>query len=321
MRVRTLLAAVAVAVAAVTPAAPARAESTLFPCVGAPADEPATGLYPERRVFLEGQTQWMPSPGQVDNSANNNGHEHLGACIPERETLTAGNVDVWTRILMYDNPGTTSQVSLVFKTPSMETTVQEVPVSPALTCPVGVCVRWLHMSQPISLFDHSGLQEVRFRSGANEPNGKEMRVSLNWQLYIANGKSLSNVTRMPYLRGKGWYSHSLYCEGSYPSVPVPDVPVSGVWQPTVMMDTHSSDASLPVTHYTATIDPDGHVTPPVPGMVIVDADGRWPAAPITVDTTLLANGVHKLLLRSGCRDDTLGSTNWGVLVVAFVVAN
>lgn len=299
---------------------PAHADPVLYPCVGAPADEPAGGLYAERRVFVEGQTQWVPGPGQADSPATNNGHLHIGACIPERETLSSGDLTANVRLVAFRNPGTATQASLVFKTPDSEVTVQEVNF-PTLTCPTGECTRWVTLSWPISAFNHSGLQEVRFRSGANEPNGKEMRVSLNWQLYISNGRSVSNVTRYPYLRGKAWYTHSLYCEGSYVSVPVPDGSVSGVWAPTLRLDTHDSDASLPVTHYTVAVDPHGHMDPPDPGVVILDADGRWPSAPVAVDTTLLANGPHRLFLKSGCRDDVLGSTNWGVLAVAFQVQN
>jgi hypothetical protein len=87
------------------------------------------------------------------------------------------------------------------------------------------------------------------------------------------------------------------------------------------MDTHDSDASLPVTHYFATLDADFHASPPNRGTVLLDADGRWPPAALAIDTTLLSNGVHKLLLRTDCRDNVQGSTNSGVMVLPFVVQN
>jgi len=185
----------------------------------------------------------------------------------------------------------------------------------------------LRLSWPLTGFDRTGLQEVRFRTFVDEPDTAQMHTSLNWQVrVVGTGKPLSNVTRMPYLRGKGWYGPaggpvSGYCEASDVSVPIPDGPIAGLWQPTVRMDTHSSDASLPVTSYFATLDADFHADPPNPGTVLLDSAGTWPSAPLTIDTITLANGLHRLLLRSDCRDDTQSSTNRGVLIVPFVVAN
>lgn len=304
--------------------------TTTFACTGAPADEPNGGLYPEVRQFVDIQSWWTPGPGQADTADSNHGHLHLGACIPERETLDSGNLDVAVRALMHNNPGGSSDptkfyVSMVFKGTDYETTVQKLPMTAMYPC-VGTCQTWLPFSQPLSKFNHSGLQEVRFRGFVPEPRRADgilpqMRDNANWQLTIQNGKSIANVTRMPWVRGKGWYPHSLYCESTFVSVPIPNGPVSGVWTPTVKMDTHSSDASLPVTHYVALVDPDFHAVPPNPGTVLLDADGRLPASPLTIDTATLANGTHKLHLRADCRDDALGSTNSGVTVIPFVVAN
>jgi hypothetical protein len=49
-------------------------------CIGAPDNNPAAA-YPEQRQFVENQTWWTPGPGQT---GPNQGHVHLGACIPER---------------------------------------------------------------------------------------------------------------------------------------------------------------------------------------------------------------------------------------------
>ena len=321
---RALLAVAALTAGFLAAPLPASADPVMYPCVGAPADEPNGGLYPERRVFVESQAQWVPGPNQADTPDTNQGHQHEAGCVPEQETLHAStdpNFTVWVRLVMFRNPGRLNYASMVFKTPSMETTVQKDYTATGMTCPAGECIRWVRFSWPLSAFDHSGLQEIRFRMFVNQSNGKQQNTSLNWQVYVDNGKSVSNVTRMPWLRGKGWYTHSLYCEGAYISVPIPKAPVSGVWSPVLRLDTHDSDASLPVTHYTVAVDPHGHADPPDPGIVLLDADGTRPSAPLAIDTMLLANGPHRLFLRSGCRDDSLGSTNWGVLVVPFIVQN
>lgn len=316
---------------------PAIAVTTDSTCIGAPGPDAAT-VYPQTRQFVESQSWWMPGLGQVDDAATHHGHGHLGACIPERETLTSGNLTVNARVMMHDNPGTANYVSMVFKGTDYETTVKKCYVRASMTdftCPSASstgrgdltcaqpnnCERWLTFSIPISSFNHSGLQEVRLRSFIKEPGSKEMHSSINFQVYVQNGKSTSNVTREPNLRGKGWYTHSLYCESAYKSVPIPDAPVSGVWSPTLEQTTHDSDASLPVTHSFITLDPNFHASPPVLGTILHDADGGYGPLPSPIDTTTLTNGVHKLYQKVDCRDDTLGSTNSGVLVIPFVVAN
>ena len=74
-----------------------------------------------------------------------------------------------------------------------------------------------------------------------------------------------------------------------------------------------------MTHHSVRIDPDFHAQPPVPGALLVDGAGGW-AGSAAIDTTLLTNGRHRLVLRADC-DDPRGSTNSGVLVVTFTVAN
>lgn len=308
------------------------------PCVGAPPAD--STRYPETRQFVESQGWWMPDTDQANNPATNTGHVHMGACIPERETISSGNLTVRVRVVLHGNRGKANYVSMVFKTSDTETTVQKCYLRATVqnfTCPgpsstgkgdfvcAGTCERWLTFSQPISAFNHSGLQEVRFRTFVPEPNGKEMQTSLNWQVNIQNGKSPSNVTRYPFLRGKGWYTHALYCEASVRTVPIPDRPVSGIWSPVVGLTTHP-DGSLPATRSFISIDPDFHSVPSKPGTVLRNAAGPYGpepfgAAPIKIDTRSLTNGVHKLHLRTSCRDNSLGSTNSGVTVIPFIVAN
>lgn len=293
-------------------------------CIGAPADEPAAGQYNEQRQFVETQSWWTQDGGTAE-------HIHLGLCLPDRETLNATatpNFAANVRLIMHNNPGTVTYASMVFKTTDAETTVQKVQVN-GLSCPVGTCQQWLSFSWPLSAFNHTGLQEIRFRVFVPEPQGpdgtsREMRGNLNFQTYVTGtGKSLSNVSREPWLRGKGWYtSPYLYCEATYVSVPLPDQPVAGTWTPTLKQQTHTSDGSLPVTNHFVTVDPDFHAIPPVQGQVLVDGAGPWGPTPVPVDTLTLPNGTHKLYQRADCHNTALsGGTNAGVLVVPFVVQN
>jgi hypothetical protein len=214
----------------------------------------------------------------------------------------------------------------VFKTRSTEMTVAR--RHPSLTCNdgVGTCTFWFHFDLNVNKFPVSGLEEIRFRSTVQQksPSGdrEEMRPSLNFQVRVANGRTRSNVTRYPYLRGKGWYTGPEYCEASLLSR-VPDRARSGIWRPRVLLDDHDGGTAgdAAVTRHTVTLDPDFHAVPQNPGTVLQqDADGL-PATTLAIDTTRLTNGPHKLRLRSDCDAPAQGSVNSGVLVVPFTVDN
>jgi len=271
--------------------------------------------YPEPRVFAESNAWWTRFPGQTGTEF---GHVHEGACIPERQTFDH-DFDIDLRLMLHDNPGTFAPFDLVTKGVNYETTVRSIGV-PDFSCPVGTCERWLHFTVFMSDFAESGLQEVRFRSFVDVPDGHRMHASLNWQLYISNGKPRSDVTRFPFFRGKGWYSPVNgvtvgYCEAD-DTDPLPEAPISGIWTPHVRIQNH--DASLPVTGHFVALDPDFHMEPPMVGTVLEQGAGTF-EGPVSIATTKLSNGRHKLFMRADCDAGT--STNSGVGAIFFTVAN
>lgn len=331
-RTAAALAAMLTLAAAPLWAQPAAADPVTYPCVGAPADEPNGGLYPERRSYLVWQGWWTyDAPGSPQS------HIHMEGCVPDRETLDAAVTPSFTaniKLVMHDNPGSITYASMIYKGTDYETTVEKEYIN-GLSCPVGVCSTWVQFSQPLSLFGHTGLQEIRFRVFVPQPNGpsgakKEQHTSLNIQnTIVGTGKSVANVTRELFARAKGWWTTFLYTEATAidadPAGPglVPDGPVSGIWSPVVRQVTHSSDASFPVTHVFATLDANFHATPPDPGMVLYDHDGDTPQQALSIDTTQLANGVHKLLLKTSSHSSAVPDpgTNEGVVVIPFLVQN
>jgi hypothetical protein len=300
----------------------------LAPGLAVPADAAADPLtcagYAERRQFVDAQAWWLNDPKRGFNGGDH-GHAHMGACLPERERVS-GRVPFDVRIVLHDNPGRLTYVSAGFKTRSTETTVAR--QYPSLTCHggVGTCTFWFHFDLDINSFPASGLEEIRFRSTVQEksPAGasQEMRPSLNFQVQVANAKPRSDVTRYAYLRGKGWYTGPKYCEASLLS-PIPDRPLFGLWQPRILLDDHDGGGAgdAKVTRHTVTLDPDFHAEPENPGTVIRQGNDGLPASTLTIDTRTLANGPHKLHLRSDCDDPTQGSINSGVLVIPFTVDN
>src|SRR5438128_2699874 len=272
--------------------------------------------YPEARVYVSSQAWWTRFPGQTGTDF---GHVHQEGCIPEHQTMSS-DFDIDLRLIMHDNPGTYSNFDLVTKGVSYETTVQSFTV-PGFTCPVGTCERWLHFTVHMSDFQESGLQEVRFRTFVNTPDGNKMHASTNWQVYINNGRPRSDVSRFPFLRNKGWYGDNPlagYCEAGLTSTPIPRSPISGTWTPTVRIVTHSTDASFPVTNHIVTLDPDFHMEPPMLGTVLQEGAGGF-EGPVSIDTRALSNGTHKLFMRADCRAGN--STNSGVGGIFFRVQN
>lgn len=283
-------------VLAITGAAPAQADQ--LNCLG----------YPESRQFVDAQSWWITTPGKT---GKNFGHVHLGGCIPEREQHSqAITLDV--RLVMHNNPGKVAEAVLVTKTADAETTRIHDKSVAGFTCPVGTCERWVKWTVPLSWFNHSGLQEIRYRVYVDEPDGKRMIASLNYQTYINNGASLKHVTRNAYLRGKGWYTGAGYCEASLRQ-PLPDAPVSSTYSPMVAMVDHGTTSDKPVTHAVAVLDADLHNG--IPGTTIAENNDAFGPQSVPVGPNTTA-GPHKLMLRADC-DDPRGSTNSGLLVFGF----
>lgn len=284
------------------------AGSLALTSVPASADRLDCAGYPESRQFVDAQSWWLKTPGK---SGSNFGHVHLGGCIPEREQHSQ-SITLDVRLVMHHNPGKVAEAVLVTKTADVETTRIHDKSVAGFTCPVGTCERWLRWTVPLSWFNHSGLQEIRYRVYVDEPDGNRMISSLNYQTYINNGTSAKDVTRNAYLRGKGWYTGAGYCEASLRQ-PLPDAPVPSSYTPMLAMVDHGTSEDRPVTHAIALRDADFHNE--VPGVNLAEAnDALGPKGVASAYQT--AAGAHKMLLRADC-DDPRGSTNSGILVYTF----
>lgn len=262
--------------------------------------------YKQDRQFVDAQSWWSQTPGAAGEDF---GHVHVGACLPEREEIRH-RPGLAVRVIMHDNPGELSHVTLVSKTMARQADRIKDRSLRGMTCPEGTCTEWLRWRINPRWFERSGLQELRIRGVVDEPDGEVMRVSMNWQSYIYNGRPVEDVTERPFLRGKGWYSGAGYCEAGLTSVPLPDDPVLAPWIPAVRIVDHELPDDLPVTHHTARLDPDFHNG--IEGTILRDGAGGY-RGPLEVDAEA---GAHRLFLRADC-DDPRGSTNSGVLVVPF----
>lgn len=99
-------------------------------------------------------------------------------------------------------------------------------------------------------------------------------------------------------------------------------PVSGVWQPTVeTLPGAFFSSPLAVHHSLVTLDPDFHAVPANQGTVLRDVNGPISPTTLSIDTTQLADGPHKLVIVASHNHLDLGSTQSGVQVIPFTVAN
>jgi hypothetical protein len=282
---------------------------------GATPDRLTCVGYPEPRVFLESQTWWIETPGKTGTTF---GHMHVGACVPIEQTVS-GIIGLDVRIILHDNPGHFDYWNPVLVSDAEELSLPHVTDLHGLTCPSGTCAAWSHEDVDTRKLSYDGRQELRIRAYTEIPDGNVMHSSINALMVLENGKPTNPLDRRAYQRGKGWYTDSGYCEASFLSA-VPYAPVSGTWTVKVKIEDHGASEDLAVTRHTIRLDPDFHAEPPVPGKIISDGSGQLAETSLSIDTTSLADGPHKLHMRADC-DDPRGSTNSGVLVIPFVVSH
>lgn len=285
------------------------------PAVAAPDPLACTG-YPQARVFVEAQTWWLRTPGKTGTDF---GHVHLGACLPS-EQVVSGTVGLDIRVIMHESHGAKfDRIEPVAKTDAQETTLGSYTSLRGLTTDTGTVTGWQRIDIDTTRYGLDGRNELRLRAWARTPDGNLMHVSLNSLWDIRNGKAVNPIDRLPFQRFKGWYSDPVgYCEPRITSKVVP-APVSGIWSVNVAWVNHAD--SLPITRRNASLDADAHAG--IPGTVLVDAAGPG-SATLSIDTTKLSNGPHRLALRADCdvaSGTHAGSTNSGVGVVVFIVQN
>jgi hypothetical protein len=264
--------------------------------------------YAEKRQFVEAQSWWD------DVSGTPVSHAHVGACVPEWETLRGASVPLDVRMVMHENPGEFSTLRITVKGDGYEKNVFAHDYEE--DCTQMTCVKWQHFDVPLSAFDHSGLQEMRLRLTTEEANGNTQKPSMGWKVYVENGKSRDDYPRNPWMRGKGWYSDNGYCVADQVTG-LPDTAVSGIYTPTLRFRHHEGSEDNPVTAHEIRANPNFHMGDE--GLLLKSSLGEF-EGPFAIDTTRFPNGQNKLFLKSDCRADD-GSMLSGILVSPFTVAN
>lgn len=262
--------------------------------------------YPEWRTPLEAQSWWVddanPFPGQ---------HIHMQTCFPLHQTVS-GVVHFDVKIMSHNVPGTVTKLAVeAFGNGS----IQSKPLS--LSCQVVDCAWTVPFDFDTTKTNYNGRWEFRMRAIVSKtPNGNTQYNSTRWHATIDNpGKPVKNgsesTSRTP--GGAGWYTGigymNVFCgSGGYDLV---RRPVSGKVSLSCKFDKQTAFAS---------VDASFHANPPNPGTVLLDSSTGGTKT-ITIDTTKLTNGLHRLFLRTDAKGTSPAGTGSGVQAFMFEVQN
>ena len=269
--------------------------------------------YPEKRVFLEGQGWWMQTPGKTGTEF---GHVHSGTCFPWGQRIS-GVVHFDVRITMFMNPGLLTNLRIQIFHSGAPDPVKNVQLNKR--CADMVCAFWVPVDIDTRLA-YDGCQEFRFQSWVTEPDGNKLVATTGFRTYLANGRPVSSYCAsdgrgVNNTEGRGWYTNFGYEIGRIDDV-LPMDPVHGLWQPKVKLSAGSG--GIAPTWHMVCIDPAFHAGSK--GLVLFEGPASWGPSRLWIDTTKLANGPHRLVLRTDAATSN-GSTLSGLLVVPFRVAN
>jgi hypothetical protein len=316
---------------AVTAAQPAGAEPDSYECLGAPADYP-NRIYPEPRVFLESQGWWSPgrtTPGGASV------HIHVGVCFPQGVAWNPdsdGKVRLDFRIMLHNafnyrvarfRGGIACCDAIPGGGSGFDDTSVETKALISSAMPNG----HVYVTKVLDLqgAGSDGRKEARFTVDLrNARTGRRSFQSTGWQSYVDNPDTtvVADYRSRDSVIARGWYEGFGYTNANYGLYSAASPPtVSGVWMPKVKMAPGSG--GVPVTSHRAHIDPDFHADSA--GWVVKRGRGSFEGR-LSVDTTRLANGLHRLVLianarKISSRDRVPNGTSSGVQVIPFVVAN
>jgi len=267
--------------------------------------------YAEPRVSLETQDWWTVPGNAIEGQSQ---HVHLSTCFPLDQTLS-GVVPFDIHVQLHMNPGVLTNVDLqVF---GNNISIYQVAATPNFTCPTSQCDLWYHLDYDTTKVPTDGSLEFRFHATVTSPSGDVGYTSTGWQANLANGggRPVQVYRTPPFIESRGWYTQTKY-ENARITTAVPTAPVSGLW--TVGVKLGAGAGGTVASHVLVSLDPHFHAVPVDRGTVVFEQNGSY-TGPVTIDTTTLSNGPHRLFMRT---DSTAAAgTDSGALVINFVVAN
>jgi hypothetical protein len=288
--------------------------SALRPAAALAAPDPLTCAgYPGPRVFLEAQSWWTQAPGQMDQ------HLHMGTCFPLNQTVS-GVVSFDVRLMKHGALGRT----IFFRIhDDLGTECHRSHPEVSNTDPNGMVIT--HVEVDTSCF-RDGYRAIFFNWTVKQPNGNRFIVRQNIPVDIENGKADLNWRANTLMGGssfeeprlRDWnYANSLILGGQGKASAYSVEPRAGEFS-LRLKTTQPPRADITERSFVATVDPDFHNGNP--GTEVLRTDGGY-QGPLSIDSTALANGAHRLVLIECQEVASEGKVLCGVLAVPFVVQN
>lgn len=291
---------------------------------GITAPDPQTCVgYPEPRVFLESQTWWSDDEVTADGAAQ---HAHSGVCVP-LNGVVSGQVsfDVVSKLHNYE--GWNLRFVRVQSATDQGGVDNVVITSPGTVCDTHDCTFVTRIVVNTDALA-TGRHEFRFHSEARPgvSGGPKSLATNGWQVCIRSCAGVTpQATENPEARGwyeteagsvKGYVNARFDSQTEFPwQADRGFVPVSGRWCPPVRILRGAGDESAERSR--VVVDPNFHAGNP--GLTVLDQAGPFQGR-ACVDTTQLADGIHKLVLIAYSSTQFDGQL-WGVFVVPFLVSN
>jgi hypothetical protein len=268
--------------------------------------------YPEPRIFLEGQAWWIRTPGR---NGHDFGHIHIGTCFPQAATLS-GTLEADLRLILHNNPGVVDEIVVKVRNDDDNYTDLYRQVNNGWAC-LGTCERWEHVTLDTRRLPTDGIKEFIFEVFVDEPDGKSLLGAVVFRNQVANGKVVNPHFTDYAARGVARYKEFGYSYSRFLSN-LPSQPVRGVYAFEVQLNNRPSPAEAAGLSYDVLLDANFHAG--IMGTVLKEGKGNF-TGQLTLDTTRLENGPHRLLLRMHSNDGSAGSTLSSVLVIPFTVDN
>jgi hypothetical protein len=299
--------------------------------------------YSQPRAYLEGQSWWEPQNGPASHpGTGKQGHIHIEGCVPIYQHFTGTETlgFDWTA-RVHNMPGELRYlVQKLYGEPN-GTSLYKFGTD-GVRCPTADCVFQIHTDVDLSVAQYSGLQALTIGAQVlNEPGADGERhaqmTSPYFPLYIDDNGGQPPVAGELDQARVMLNNRGLLGDTYYPSIPesyaqvglaradLPYVesslapkPVSGTWTPRVFFEKDTAFAY---------VDPKLHASPVDLGLVVLDENiSNNSFRDLSIDTTRLENGWHRLLVGTCNLDVAAGSPpdvgdHCGALVVRFQVAN
>lgn len=272
-----------------------------IPVLGIPADAPRKS-FPERRAFVEAQDWW----GDPDEPWPYR-HIHVGCAFPDRELIVGNTFQTDVRVIYHDQ----SEGKMTRLRVSRESTnVWSLPSSQFYPVSDGAA-HWFPVSIDLSGWE-PGLWEFRIAAYIQARADLQLYNSTGWLAWVKQRSGHMSRPADYGTAGRGWATPTQYVnarrKGAFDWEPVP-----ALYRPNVSLVRLSGSE---VTSHAVYVDPAIHDASK--GIVVKEGAGGYTGA-VTIDTTSLANGVHKLFLQAMSR--VAAGVTSGVQVIPFVVAH